>query len=272
MLCLKEYILNLNIFITMIKLTDILKEALRNEAPYGVLFLNSNKILVGDNHMDPILLSKDLQDTILKVAIKYGYYGEGSGIEYNKAVIRSEIYNTLKNSEANYLGSWDDKIEIPNSEKYSYVAVLFSNPYENDTVEKIMNEVDGGETIFDTLVKTFDLWGQPGLGLTAADLKRFLQEMSEKGIDFYDWSQKIISHAELQSFIDAGEDLMWPDNWQEYPNKAGKLARRETLIRDNWLIQKAPNGVYFIGAGHLLDISKMTGKGIIDGHSIGIVD
>jgi len=256
----------------MIRLTDILKEALRNEAPYGVLFLDPNKILVGDNHTDPMPLSKDLQDTILKVAIKYGYYGEGIGIEYNKGVTRSEIYSSLKNSGARYLGSWDDKIEIPSSEKYAYIATLFSNPYENDTVEKIMNQVDGGETIFDTLVKTFDLWGQPGLGLTAADLKRFLQEMSEKGIDFYDWSQKIISHAELQSFIDAGDKLMWPDNWQEYPNKAGKLARRETIIRDNWLIQKAPKGVYFIGAGHLLDIAKMTGKAIVDGHSIEIVD
>jgi hypothetical protein len=254
----------------MIRLKDLLTEISNSKAPYGVLVLDTDKILVGDNHMDPMPLSKDLQDTILNVAKQYGYYGEGIGIKYNKAVSRSDIYTALKNSEARHMGSWDDKIEIPDTEKYTYVATLFDNPTENDTVEKIMNTVKGKDTIFNVLVKTFDLWGQPGIGLTAADLKRFLNEMSEKGIDFYKWAQKTITQPELQSFIDAGDKLMWPDNWQEYPNKAGKLARRGTLIRDNWLIQKAPKGIYFIGDGHLLDISKMTGKKVIDGHLIDV--
>jgi hypothetical protein len=252
----------------MIRLTDILNEISNTKAPYGVLFLDSNKILVGDNHKDAIQLSKDIHNKILNVARQYGYYGEGIGIEYNKGIIKSDIYKALKNNSAEYKGSWDNKIEIPDTEKYTYIATLFSNPTENNRVPKLMNKVKDGETIFNLLARTFDDWTQQGLNLTSADLKRFLQEMSENGIDFYKWAQRPATQSNIQSFIDAGEKLMWPDNWEDYPNKAGKLARRETMIRDRWLIDKAPAGVYFIGNGHLKDISKTAGKGIIDGNLI----
>jgi len=252
----------------MIRLIDILKEISNDEAPYGVLFLDSNKILVGDDHKNPIQLSNELYNTILKVGKQYGYYGEGIGIEYNKAVTQSDIYKTLKDSGAKYLGSWDKDIEVPDTERYAYIATLFSNPTENNRVATLMNKVKGNETIFNLLIRTFELWTERGLELTAADLKRFLQEMSENGYDFYKWAQKPATQDNLQSFIDAGEKLMWPDNWEDYPNKAGKLARRETIIRDNWLIKNSKPGIYFIGNGHLKDISKMTGKSIIGGQKI----
>ena len=254
----------------MIRLKDLLNEVTNGTAPYGVLFLNDDKMLVGDNHKDPMPLSKDLFNKIMSLAKQYGYYGEGIGIEYNKGIIQSDIYKALKDSEAKYMGSWDDKIKIPDSERYTYCAVLFSNSAENDTIQKVIAKVKGKETIFELLVKTFDLWGQEGIGLTPPDLKRFLIEMSEKGYDFYKWSQKPATESNLKDFIETGEELMWPeDKWDEYPNKAGKLARRETMVRDSWLVNKAPNGVYFIGNGHLIDISKMTGKKIVDGSKIG---
>jgi len=240
-----------------------------SKAPQGVLFLEPNKVLIGDNHRDAVELSQDLYDKIVDLANQYGYYGEGSGIEYNKGVTKSKIYKQFKNSAAKYLGSWDDKIVIPADKKYAYIYALFSNPTENDRVPKLMSKLEPGETIFDLLNRTYDDWTQPGLGLTSEDLKRFLQEMSEKGYDFYELSQQPVTRERLQIFIDAGDKLMWPDNWEEYPNKAGKLARQETIIRDTWLIQKAPAGVYFIGSGHLLDIAKMTGKSIIGGEAAG---
>jgi hypothetical protein len=116
----------------MIKLLDILKEmsaSATNKAPQGVLFLTSNKILVGDNHHDPVELSEELFDTILKIVKIKGYYGEGIGIGYNPGVMSSEIYKALKDSGAQYKGSWDDKVNIPKEEKYTYLATLFSNPF-----------------------------------------------------------------------------------------------------------------------------------------------
>jgi len=257
----------------MIKLLDILKEmsaGATNKAPQGVLFLTSNKILVGDNHHDPVELSEELFDTILKVGKNKGYYGEGIGIGYNPGVMSSEIYKALKDSGAEYKGSWDDKVNIPEEEKYTYLATLFSNPTENKRVPKLMSKVKKDETIFDLLAKTFDDYTQPGLGLTKKDLKKFLEEISEKGIDFIKLSQQPATEKNLQSFIDKGEKLTWPaKDWEKYPNKAGKMARRETIIRDTWLVKEAPSGVYFIGSGHLKDISKMSGIKIIGGEKIG---
>jgi hypothetical protein len=257
----------------MIKLLDILKEmsaSATNKAPQGVLFLTSNKILVGDNHHDPVELSEELFDTILKIGKSKGYYGEGIGIGHNPGVMSSEIYKALKDSGAQYKGSWDDKVNIPKEEKYTYLATLFSNPTENKRVPRLMSRVKKDETIFDLLAKTFDDYTQPGLGLTKNDLKKFLEEISEKGIDFIKLSQQPATEKNLQSFIDKGEKLTWPaKDWEKYPNKAGKIARRETIIRDNWLIKEAPPGVYFIGSGHLKDISKMSGIKIIGGEKIG---
>ena len=60
----------------------------------------------------------------------------------------------------------------------------------------------------------------------------------------------------LSEFLDIGEDLQWPENWEEYPNMAGKFARIATTMRDLFLINSKP-GVYFVGAGHLADIVRM---------------
>jgi hypothetical protein len=256
----------------MIRLVDLLKEMSANavnKAPQGVLFLTSDKILVGDNHHDPVELSEELFDTILKVGKSKGYYGEGKGIGHNPGVMSSEIYKALKDSGAQYKGSWDDKIKIPEEEKYVYLATLFSNPTENKRVPRLMSKVKDNESIFGLLTREMNNHTQPGLGLTNNDLKKFLEEISEKGIDFIKLSKQPATEANLQNFIDKGEKLTWPANWEKYPNKAGQMARRETIIRDTWLVEEAPSGVYFIGSGHLKDISKMTNKKIIGGEQIG---
>jgi len=257
----------------MIRLIDLLNEMSAkavNKAPQGVLFLTSKKILVGDNHHDPVELSEELFDTILKVGKNSGYYGEGIGIGHNPGVMSSDIYKALKDSGAQYKGSWDDKVDIPQEEKYTYLATLFSNPTENKRVPTLMSKVKESETIFDLLARTFDDYTQPGLGLTKSDLEKFLREISEKGIDFFKLSQQKVTEKNLQDFVDKGEKLTWPaKDWEKYPNKAGKIARRETIIRDTWLIEKAPPGIYFIGSGHLKDISKMSNQKIIGGEKIG---
>jgi hypothetical protein len=251
------------------QLQEIAKDAV-NTAPQGVLELQPKvKVLVGDNHHDSVELSKDLFNSILDIGIKYGFYGEGKGIEFNPGVMSSKIYKALKDAKATYKKSWDDKVTIPNDEKYVYIATVFSNPTENNRVARLLSKAKDSDTIFDLLAREVNNHTQKGLNLGANDLKKFLEEMSEKGIEFIKLSKQKATKENLQNFIDKGEQLTWPSNWKEYPNKAGKLARRETIIRDQWLIDKAPPGVYFIGSGHLTDIAKMTGKNIIDGSKIG---
>jgi hypothetical protein len=245
------------------------EEETTNKAPQGVIFLSTDKVLVGDNHHDRVELSEDLLTKVFNIGKEYGYFGEGSGIQDNKGVISSEIYDKLVSSGATYKNSWDSNVKIPNDEKYVYIATVFSNTKENERVPKLLSKAKKDETIFSLLSREVNNHTESGLNLGANEVKRFLGEMSENGIDFIKLSGKPATEENLTDFIGKGEELMWPSNWEDYPNKAGKLARRETMIRDNWIINEAPPGLYFIGSGHLKDIAKMTGKSIIDGSSIG---
>ena len=67
---------------------------------------------------------QELFETILDIGKRYGYHGEGKGIEYNKGVTSSQLYKALKDSGAQYKGSWDDKVKIPSNEKYVYIATV----------------------------------------------------------------------------------------------------------------------------------------------------
>jgi len=268
----------------MIKLLSLLREVLEgtNKAPQGVIDFGNGKILVGDNHHDPVELSQDIIDKVVSAGKSNGYYGEGIGIEHNKGVMSSEVYKALVDAKAKYKGSWDKKIEIPKEEKYAYLATLFSNPSENKRVSTLMKKVKKGDTIFSLLSRTFDDYTEPGLGLSAKDLEKFLKEVSQQGVDFLALSKQPVTTKSLQDFVDKGENLMWGNkdgiitlpngkevHYSSYSTNAGKMAKKETDIRDNWLINKAGAGVYFIGSGHLKSIEKMKGgKPVIDGSKI----
>ena len=249
----------------------------KNYAPWGIMFFGNDKVLVGDDHETPVELSQELLDRVIKIAKDHGYYGEGSGVKNNSAY--NELTKILGKSGAKYKGSWDDLIVssgfIPQEEKYVYLATIFSNTAQNKRVPRLMRGVKKGDTIFDLLVREMNNHTQKGLNLDYNDLKKFLGEISEHGIDFLKLSELEATQENVQKFIDEGERLTWlkghPDEqdpkkgWKSYPNKAGQVARRETIIRDKWIIQAGP-GVYFIGCGHLKDIKNMEGGGtLIDG-------
>ena len=268
----------------MIKLLQLIREVLEgsNKAPQGVIDFGNGKILVGDNHYDPVELSQDLVDKIVAAGKSNGYYGEGIGIKHNKGVVSSEVYKALVDAGANYKKSWDKLVEIPKEEKYTYLATLFSNPSENKRIPTLMKKVKKGDTIFSLLSRTFDDYTEPGLGLSAKDLERFLKEISQQEVNFLILSKQQATKENLQSFLDKGENLMWGNgdgiitlpngekvHYNEYSTNAGKMAKRETDIRDNWLINKAGPGVYFVGSGHLKSIEKMKGgKPVIGGSKI----
>jgi hypothetical protein len=231
------------------------------DAPWGIIFDGENKILVGDMHQIPVELSKELEDKVVNIANKYGYYGEGIGLEYNEAITKSSFYKRLEPKK--YRGSWDRKLiesgKIPEDKKYFLLYALFSNYKENHRLEKLLENTEEDDTIFDVLLKTIPDWSADMglLSLGQKELNKFLKEISENGIDFIQMSQQKADEKSLSEFLDLGEKLQWPENWQDYPNMAGKFARVVTTIRDQFLINAGP-GVYFVGAGHLKDIVKMS--------------
>lgn len=246
----------------MIKLVDILKEVLEgnNQAPYGLMFFGDNKVLVGDNHEDPIQLSKDLQDKIVNIGTKYGYYGEGSGISNNPAVKTSEVYKALIDAKAPDKGSWDDLIKPPNKSDFLYA--LFANVEQNDRLKKLLAAVQEGDTIYDVVKRTKNDFAATK-GTSNSDLDKFLKDISGT-YDFVKLSKQPATEKNLNDFLNKGESDMWPENWKEYPNPSGKIARKATKFRDEWIIKAGP-GVYFIGSGHLKDVAEMEGGGKIIG-------
>jgi len=248
------------------KLLDLLKEVLEgtNQAPYGLMFFGNNKILVGDNHSDPIQLSKDLQDKIVNIGKQYGYYGEGSGISNNPAVKNSEVYKALINGKAKDKGSWDALIKPPGKSDFLYA--LFANVKENNRLKKLLAAVQEGDTIYDVIQRTKNDFAATK-GTSSSDLDKFLKDISGT-YNFVELSKQPATKENLNNFLNKGESDMWPENWKEYPNPSGKVARNATKFRDEWIIKAGP-GVYFIGNGHLKDIAEMKNGGkIIGGEKI----
>ena len=250
----------------MIKLIDILKEILEgtNQAPYGIMFFGNDKVLVGDNHDNPIELSKDLQDKIINIGKQYGYYGEGSGISNNPAVKNSEVYKALVDAKTKDKGSWDDLIKPPNKSDFLYA--LFANVKENSRLEKLLAATQEGDTIYSVLQRTKNDFAATK-GTNNSDLDKFLEDASGT-YNFVELSKQPATKKNLKYFLNKGESDMWPSNWKEYPNPSGKVARKATKFRDEWIIKAGP-GVYFIGNGHLKDITGMKGGNkIIGGEKI----
>ena len=242
------------------------EEEIKQEIPYGIIKFSDDKILVGDMHQTPLELPDEWVKEIVKVANSKGYYGEGIGLKHNEAVTKSNFYHLLDpNME---IDSWDKKLiesgEVPKDKEYIFLYALFSNPKENHRLEKLLDNVDEGDTIFDILLKTIPDWsadvGKFNLG--ERELKKFLEEISEGNHNFIEMSEQEATEENLSHFLNVGEHLQWPETkenpnlWRQYPHKAGKFARTATTIRDQFLINATP-GVYFVGAGHLKDIVEM---------------
>jgi predicted CopG family antitoxin len=246
----------------MIKLLDLVKEILdgANQAPYGLMFFGNDKVLVGDNHNNPIEFSKDLQDKIVSIGKEHGYYGEGSGVSNNPAVKNSEVYKELVKAKATDKKSWDDLIKAPNKSDFLYA--LFANVKENYRLEKLLKARQKGDTIYDLIQRTRNDWAATK-GTSNNDLDKFLKDASGN-YDFTQMSKSEATRANLKKFLTLGEKDMWPSNWKDYPNPSGKVARKATTFRDEWLINAGP-GVYFVGDGHLKDIANMKGGGKISG-------
>lgn len=259
----------------MIKLKQILLKILneadqkqeKNYAPYGIMFFGNDKVLVGDNHETPIELSQDLIDRIVAIGKKHGYYGEGSGIKDNPAVNKSEVFRALKDSSVDK-GSWDSLIPSPKN-KSDFLYAMFANTKENDTIKRLTDKVEEGDTILSLLQRERHNYSATG-GTTVKDVEAFLRDASDAQHNFLEMAKKPATKESLKNFIETGESKTFPEGksengpnrkkWEDFEHNAGKVAQRALQVRDNWIIDPKRKGVYFIGNGHLISISTMTGS------------
>ena len=223
----------------------------------SAVFLNPTTVIVGQAHGQPLELSPNTLRQIQAIAAKHGAYYEGNGTD--RAYTKGQIDR--------YVGSWDDEVAKtanPNDPKWLYV--LFANVDENNRVQRV--GVDPKDTIFNRLLATAKDNSFQSIGYTSQALQKFLQMSSEGKYDFVKMSQQPATQENLTRFLKAGEALMWPSNWEQYPNKAGKIAKAATVdVRDQYLATRKA-GVYVTGSGHLKAVQNITGKqGVAEGFS-----
>jgi len=223
-----------------------IREQKESVSPQGVIFKGDKISFVGEEHGTPIKLSFDILQKVKAIGDKHGYWYEGSG---------GSVENNKKNfgSKASYQGSWDDDGFHKSVKGYpiEFLYVLFSNPEVNGQKE---NLVDLKFSIFDSILKNqkkFSYFKDREYG--AAQLKEFLTKASEPDTNFMELSKQLATKENVASFIDKGDKLMWPKNWEEYPNNAGKLAKKANDMRNKYLLSRT-EGVYFAGSGHLKDL------------------
>ena len=221
----------------------------------SAIFLNPNTVIVGQRHGRPLKLSPNILKQIQAIAAKHGAWYEGNGTDrgYTKGQIDR------------YVGSWDDEVaKTANSNDPKWIYVLFANVDENNRVQRV--GIDPNDTIFNRLLATAKDNSFQGIGYTSQALQKFLQMTSEGKYDFLKMSQQPATQENLTRFLKAGEALMWPSNWEQYPNKAGKIAKAATVdVRDQYLATRKA-GVYVTGSGHLKAVQNITGKqGVAEG-------
>jgi hypothetical protein len=83
-------------------------------------------------------------------------------------------------------------------------------------------------------------------------------------------SQAPATEQNVRKFFTQGERLMWPDNWAEYPNRAGRVAKAVNDLRDKFLATRK-KGVYVAGSDHLLAVREFLDQSLNENFADGKV-
>ena len=232
-------------------------------APYGVIICSNRKAFLGMKHKTKPILSVDLIAKLKDIS-KHGlwYEGDGSDIPYTAH---------LFGPKRNYSGGFDDLIgESVEGHPPEFLYALFSNEPPESTAIDIVGNGTILEAMYAAGNKISYLKSAPRP--SKQTIKDFLISISNpsRGLNFLEMADEKATMENAENFIKTVAKEMWPSNWESYPNPAGKVAKKANDNRDKWLASKSgrPNGVYVIGAGHLISISKFGGYKIIGGELI----
>jgi predicted GNAT family acetyltransferase len=212
-----------------------------------VLFIGNDTAIVGQEHGKQLQLSDLDAERVRAIAERHGAWYEGNGMDRK---LTAGIIDE-------YAGSWDNDLLSPAIKGYPapFLYVLFSNIKENDTVEgKIGSDPDS--TIFDRILDTQPSTNYfPDRQFDAETLEKFLRAVSEGEYDFVQMSQAPATEQNVRRFFTLGERLMFPDNWAEYPYRAGRVAKSVNDLRDRFLATRK-QGVYVAGSDHLQAVQQ----------------
>lgn len=222
----------------------------------GVIFLNDKTAIVGQEHGQRLNLKPQTLRKVQGIAAKHGAWYEGDGSDAKLTKGQIDEYN----------GSWDDLVakdpKIFNLKDYKWLYVLFTNLDVNKQMDKVKK--DKNKSIFQQLISSAKENSYQNQGFDENALTQFLRACSEGEHDFLEMSQQPATKENLERFFKIGEALMWPSNWEEYPNKAGKIAKAATVDARDQFLASRKSGVYVTGSGHMLTLQELTNKKILN--------
>lgn len=209
-----------------------------------ILFSGNKKAYVGVEHGKKLSIPSKDAEKVKAIAREHGAWVEGSGGDSEVAGIDRKDIN----------GSWDDEFQKTIK---GYPPEFLYTVFTNTEVNKQENNLTKpGMTILEAINKAQDKVGYfKDRKFTAQTIQKFLVAASEDDADLLDMAQEKATKENVKNFLMAGEDLMWPDNWDEYPNKAGKLAKKVNDQRQEFLVKQS-SGVFFVGSDHIKDLKK----------------
>jgi hypothetical protein len=209
-----------------------------------ILFSGNKKAYVGVEHGKKLSIPSKDAEKVKAIAREHGAWVEGSGGDSEVAGIDRKDIN----------GSWDDEFQKTIK---GYPPEFLYTVFTNTEVNKQENNLTKpGMTILEAINKAQDKVGYfKDRKFTAQTIQKFLEAASENDTDLLDMAQENATKENVKDFLMAGEDLMWPDNWDQYPNNAGKLAKKVNDQRQEFLV-KQPSGVFFVGSDHIKDLKK----------------
>ena len=213
-----------------------------------ILFSGNKKAYVGVEHGKKLSIPSKDAEKVKAIASEHGAWVEGSGGDSEVAGIDRKDIN----------GSWDDEFQKTIK---GYPPEFLYTVFTNTEVNKQENNLTKpGMTILEAINKAQDKVGYfKDRKFTAQTIQKFLVAASEDDADLLDMAQEKATKENVKDFLMAGEDLMWPNNWDEYPNKAGKLAKKVNDQRQEFLVKQS-SGVFFVGSDHIKDLKKKLSK------------
>lgn len=228
-------------------------------APFGVVVQTpGQKVIVGDDHRNPIPMDPRIKAEVEKIGDRFGYWGEGTaGADFKPY---SPFRASMQRGKG-YNGSWDDDYKV-NPSDYRFLYTMFANVDQGENQQSSAAGANPKDTIFNNLIKN-PTWQYPGVAVNAQSMTKFLKAGSTPQTDFLALAQQEATPENVKTFLDTGEREMF-NNYEANNSPMAKIAKGANGERDRHLIKKGP-GVYFAGAGHLVSISKMLGKRMIDG-------
>jgi len=250
----------------------LLEQNTESPAPYGALKINHSdgrtQWIVGVYHGEQVKIQDpELKRIIAKHGKEHGHYYEGTGNDTD--ITQSEF--GLETSK-DYQDGWDmshARTIGENGIKPHHLSLITGNVDVNWKRGGISKHfTDPKQTVFDGILSFYQKNSSKlfnGARITSEHVEKYLQA-NGPGTDV-DWLHLARNTPATQGkeFLKRIEAMAWPSNWDTKSRTTGpeRLGDEMSRERNEHLLGMGP-GVYFAGAGHLLQIKELLDQDGID--------